>query len=102
LKVTETEVVRNPGIPVIGAIYSEVNLSGNGSSATISGADNCGIVADVTVIYTLDPATSSISREIVIGVVDHGGDDLDLGNYNDSCAVCESLSSLDYRMFNWR
>ena len=95
-------MLRNTGIPVIGAIYSEVNLSGNGRSATISGADNCGIVADVTAIYTLDPATSSISRENVIGVVDHGGDDLDLCNYNDSCAVCESLSSLDYRMFNWR
>ena len=25
--------------------------TGNGSSATISGADNCGIVADVTPIY---------------------------------------------------
>jgi len=44
-------VIRNPGIPVIGAIYSEGNLIGNGSSATISGADNCGIVADVTAIY---------------------------------------------------
>ncbi len=92
LIVTEAEVVRNPGIPVVGAIYSEGDLSGNGNSATISGADNCGIVADLPAIYTLDPATSSISGASVVGVVDHGGDDLDLGNYVDT--LKESTSSI--------
>ncbi|MDG5467475.1 hypothetical protein P9J64_03985 [Deltaproteobacteria bacterium IMCC39524] len=92
LNVTEAEVIRNPGIPVVGAIYSEGDLSGNGNSATISGADNCGIVADVPAIYTLDPATSSISGANVVGVVDHGVDDLDLGNYVDT--LKESTSSM--------
>ena len=84
MNVTEAEVVRSPGIPVAGAIYSEGDLTGNGNSATISGADNCGIVADVPAIYTLDPATSSISGASVVGLVDHGADDLDLGNYVDT------------------
>jgi len=92
LSLTEVEVVRNPGIPVAGAIYSEGNLTGNGNSATISGADNCGIVADVPAIYTLDPATSSISGASVVGVVDHGADDLALGNYVDT--LKESTSSM--------
>jgi hypothetical protein len=92
MNVTEAEVVRNPGIPVAGAIYSEGDLTGNGNSATISGADNCGTVADVPAIYTLEPATSSISGASVVGVVDHGADDLELGNYVDS--LMESTSSM--------
>ncbi len=92
LNVTEAEVIRNPGIPVVGAIYSEGDLSGNGNSATISGADNCGVLADVPAIYTLDPATSSISGANVVGVVDHGVDDLELGNYVDT--LKESTSSM--------
>lgn len=82
--VVEAEVVRNPGLPVAGAIYSEGDLTGNGSSAIISGADNCGKVPDVPAIYTLDPATSSISGASVVGVVDQGTNDLKLGNYVDT------------------
>lgn len=92
LSVTEAEVSRNPGIPVVGAIYSEGDLSGNGNAATISGADNCGVVADVPAIYTLDPATSSISGASVLGVVEHGTDDLELGTYVDT--LKESTSSM--------
>ena len=92
LSITEAEVIRNPGIPVVGAIYSEGDLSGNGNAATISGADNCGVVADVPAIYTLDPATSSISGASVLGVVDHGTDDLELGTYVDT--LKESTSSM--------
>jgi hypothetical protein len=84
MKITEVEAIRNPGIAVVGAIYSEGDLSGNGNSATVSGADNCGIVADVPAIYTLDPATSSISGASIVGLLDHGTDDLDLGNYVDT------------------
>jgi hypothetical protein len=80
---TEAEVVRNPGLAVIGAIYSEGDLTGNGNAATISGIDHCGSVADVPAIYTLDPATSSISGATVQGVIDSGSDDLDLGSYVD-------------------
>jgi hypothetical protein len=92
LSVTEAEVVRNPGIAVVGAIYSKGDLTGNGNSATISGADNCGIVSDVPAIYTLDPATSSISGASVVGVVDHGTGDLDLGHYVDT--LKESTSTM--------
>lgn len=92
LSVTEAEVIRNPGIPVVGAIYSEGDMSGNGNAATISGADNCGVVADVPAIYTLDPATSSISGASVLGVVEHGTDDLELGTYVDT--LKESTSSM--------
>ena len=90
--VIEAEVARNPGLAVIGAIYSEGDLTGNGSSATISGADNCGSVADVAAIYTLDPASSSISGASVVGVIDSGSDDLDLGSYVDT--LKEATSSL--------
>ena len=82
-KVTEAEIVRNPGVVVVGAIYSEGDLTGNGNSATISGVDNCGVVSDVPAIYTLDPATSFISGATVDGVIDSGTDDLDLDNYVD-------------------
>jgi hypothetical protein len=92
LNVAEAEVIRNPGIPVVGAIYSEGDLSGNGNSATISGADHCGVMADVPAIYTLDPAVSSISGASVVGVVDHGTDDLELGSYVDT--LKESTSSM--------
>jgi hypothetical protein len=92
LNVAEAEVIRNPGIPVVGAIYSEGDLSGNGNSATISGADHCGVMADVPAIYTLDPAASSISGASVVGVVDHGTDDLELGSYVDT--LKESTSSM--------
>lgn len=92
MNVTESEVVRNPGIAVVGAIYAEGDLTGNGSSATISGADNCGSVADVPAIYTLDPANSSVAVANVIGGVDHGTADLDLGNYVDT--LKESATSM--------
>ena len=83
INATEAEVVRNPGIAIVGAIYSEGDLTGNGTAATISGVDHCGSVSDVPAIYTLDPATSSISGASLDGVVDHGTDDLDLGRYLD-------------------
>lgn len=92
LKITEVEAIRNPGIAVVGAIYSEGDLTGNGNSATVSGADNCGIVADVPAIYTLDPATSSISGASIVGLLDHGTDDLDLGNYVDTLKDATSSS----------
>lgn len=92
VSIIEAEVARNPGIAVVGAIYSEGDLTGNGNSATISGADNCGSVADVPAIYTLDPAVSSISGASVTGVVDNGSDDLDLGSYVD--ILKEDASSL--------
>jgi hypothetical protein len=91
LKAAEVEVVRNPGIAVIGAIYSEGNVTGNGNSATISGFDNCGVVADLPAIYTLDPATTSITGGTVDGLIEHGPDDLDLGSYID--ILRESTSS---------
>ncbi|RLB66946.1 MAG: hypothetical protein DRH08_04910 [Deltaproteobacteria bacterium] len=79
--VTEAEVVRNPGIAVLAAIYSEGDFTGNGNSATISGVDNCGKVSDLPAIYTLDPATTSVSGATVDGVIANGTDDLDLDNY---------------------
>lgn len=82
--VTEADVRRNPGLAVVGAIYSEGDFTGNGSSATVSGVDNCGNVSDVPAIYTLDPATTSISGASVVGVIDNGTDDLDLGDYVDT------------------
>lgn len=80
-KVTETEVARNPGVAVVGAIYTEGDFTGNGNSATISGVDSCGSVSDVPAIYNLDPATTSISGGTVDGTIENGSDDLDLGNY---------------------
>ena len=90
--VTEAEVFRNPGIAVVGAIYSEGDLTGNGNSATISGVDHCGSGPDLPAIYTLDPATSSISGVTVDGAIESGTDDLDLGNYVD--VMKDSTSSM--------
>jgi len=92
IKATEAEVFRNPGIAVVGAIYSEGNLTGNGNSATISGVDHCGSGPDLPAIYTLDPATSSISGATVDGTIESGTDDLDLGNY--VAVLKDSTSSL--------
>ncbi len=82
--VIEAEIVRNPGLKVLGAIYSEGDFTGNGNAATISGADNCGTVADIPAIYNLDPATTSIMGGTINGTVEHGTDDLDLGGYVDT------------------
>lgn len=83
-RVIEAEVVRNPGIKVLSAIYSEGDFTGNGNAATISGADQCGFVDDVPAIYNLDPATTSVMGGTIDGMVENGLDDLDLSSYIDS------------------
>lgn len=84
VKGVEAEIVRHPGLKVLGAIYSEGDFTGNGNAATISGADNCGVVADIPAIYNLDPATTSVMGGTINGTVEQGTNDLDLGAYIDA------------------
>ena len=59
VKNIEIEVARNPGMPVLATIYSEANVTVNGSSVDVSGDDACGVANPVDTIYTLSPASTS-------------------------------------------
>ena len=55
-------VVTRPTGPQINApLYARNNVTGNGSSMAVNGNDGCGATAAVPPIYTLDPATTSLS-----------------------------------------
>ncbi len=52
----EVEVVRNPGPPINAALYAKGDVTGNGSSLSINGNDNCGATAAKPPVYTMDPS----------------------------------------------
>lgn len=57
----EVEVVNNPGPPIESAVYAKGDVTGNGSSLTVDGTDNCGSADSKPPIYTLDPSTTTLN-----------------------------------------
>jgi len=64
------------------AVYSKGDVTGNGSSLTISGEDACGEAASIGAIYTKDPANTNLNGSPTItGSVSHGTTNIDIPNY---------------------
>jgi len=61
LKRIRAEVVHNPGPVVAAAIYAKEDITGNGSSMVVNGADNCGGAAAKPPTYTKSPAVTNTS-----------------------------------------
>jgi len=57
----EIEMVKNPGPPIQGTIYSKQDVTVNGSSGNFSGVDNCGSAPSVPPVYTKTPAITTTS-----------------------------------------
>jgi Tfp pilus assembly protein PilX len=99
-------------------IYSKGDVTGNGSSLTISGVDNCGAASALAPIYTKDPATTNLNgTPILLGnppTPQNGSLDIDIGSYIDSMKKAASItltadqnggsigSSTDYKtVYSW-
>src|SRR5499426_394629 len=69
-------------------IYSKGDVTGNGSSLTISGNDACGAGTALAPIYTKDPATTSLNGSPTLtgspSTPQHGTLDIDIPGYIDS------------------
>ncbi|MBN2179892.1 MAG: hypothetical protein JW743_10745 [Deltaproteobacteria bacterium] len=61
IKTVEVEVTRPPGPPIKAAIYAKGDVTGNGSSLTVDGNDNCGVASPLDTIYTLNPAVTTLN-----------------------------------------
>ena len=59
--VLRAEVYKSLGPKVVAAVYAQGNVTGNGSSMSVNGNDNCGVAAAVPPIYTMNPAVTNIN-----------------------------------------
>ena len=63
-------------------IYSNGDVTGNGSSLTISGTDACGVASSKEGIYTKDPATTNLNGSPnITGGISHGSTSVDVVDY---------------------
>jgi Tfp pilus assembly protein PilX len=69
-------------------IYSKGDVTGNGSSLTISGNDACGAETALAPIYTKDPATTDLNGSPILqgnpSTPQHGTLDIDIPGYIDA------------------
>ena len=61
VNIIAVEVITPPGPPVKSALYAKGSVTGNGSSLSISGVDNCGSAPSVSPIYTVSPSTTTLN-----------------------------------------
>jgi len=59
--VVQTVVQLYTGVTSPATIYSKGDVTGNGSSLTISGGDECGVESALAPIYTKSPATTNLN-----------------------------------------
>lgn len=59
--VVQTVVQLYTGLTSPAAVYSKGDVTGNGSSLTIQGADECGVESALAPIYTKSPAVTSLN-----------------------------------------
>ena len=65
-KIIEIEAVHSIPPPIASAVYSKGNMTGNGSSMSVNGNDNCGVAPAKPPVSTLIPATSTINGNPVL------------------------------------
>ncbi|MBC2696507.1 MAG: hypothetical protein HF982_14770 [Desulfobacteraceae bacterium] len=66
-KIIEVEMARNPGPLINAALYARGDVTGNGTALSVDGNDNCGAATAKNSIYTLSPATTTLSGSPVVG-----------------------------------
>ncbi|RZB30606.1 MAG: hypothetical protein SRB1_02886 [Desulfobacteraceae bacterium Eth-SRB1] len=85
LKTVEIEVVKNPGPLVNSAMYAKGDVTGNGSSLSVDGNDNCGSAPAKPSIYTLSPAETILNGTPTLSPAEtQGTDNIDISGYVDS------------------
>jgi len=81
-------VTRQPPPSSPATIYSKGDVTGNGSSLTISGNDACGAETALAPIYTKDPATTNLNGNPTLqgspSTPQHGTLDIDIPGYIDA------------------
>ncbi|HZD41329.1 MAG TPA: hypothetical protein VE131_11440 [Terriglobales bacterium] len=84
----QTVVAVNSGATSPATIYSKGDVTGNGSSLTISGNDACGQASALSPIYTKDPATTDLDGNPTLSgspaTPQHGSLDIDIASLVDS------------------
>lgn len=64
------------------AIYSKGDVTGNGSSLTVTGTDACGVESSKGAIYTMDPATTNLNgNPNITGGTSHGSTSTNIVDY---------------------
>ncbi len=97
--VLEVEAVRTCGPPVKSALYAKANVTGNGSALSVDGNDNCGEESGLPPIYTLDPATTTLSGSPTMSgspaAPASGTDSIDIDQYVDDLkgSATETITS---------
>ena len=80
LKTIEIEVVKNPGPLINSALYAKGDVTGNGSSLSVDGNDNCGAAPAKPSIYTLTPSTTVLNGTPTLSPTppEQGTDNIDI------------------------
>jgi hypothetical protein len=81
-------VIASPPPPSPATIYTKGNVTGNGSSLTVSGNDACGAGTALAPIYNKDPATTNLNGSPTLSgtpsTPQHGALDIDIPAYVDA------------------
>ena len=80
IKTVEVEVTHPPGPPIKAAIYAKGDVTGNGTSLTVDGNDNCGVAAPLDTVYTLNPSITNLNGLPTMNPTPpaQGADDIDI------------------------
>ena len=98
-KLIEIEVVHNPGPKIKAALYAKGDITGNGTSLSVDGNDNCGAASGKPPVYTLDPSVTNLNGSPTMSgnpaSPQNGTDDIDITGYVNSLkdSVTEIITS---------
>lgn len=66
-KMLQVEVAKNPGPGITATVYAKGDVTGNGSSLVVDGTDNCGALASLPPVYTMDPSVTNLAGSPTLG-----------------------------------
>ena len=82
VRVLQVEVGHDPGPPLPAVMYSRSNVTGHGSSMTISGIDACNVAPAIGSVYTKTPGITDLSgRPGLSSDPQSGSMDIDIAGY---------------------
>lgn len=67
IQIIEVEVIAPPPPLINSALYAKGNVTGNGSSLSVDGDDNCGSAASLPPVYTLAPSSTTLNGTPIMG-----------------------------------
>lgn len=101
----EVVVKSNPGASSPATIYSKGNVTGNGSSLSINGNDNCGGESPLAPVYTKDPSTTNLNGSPTLNgdppTPQHGPLNIDIQAYVDELNVGATVLTSDQNNTNF-